>query len=398
MNISRILAAVMLSLFYSVISANGRDTIPSAFSRPLQWHAGVEITPSLTLQTNRFIRGENPEQKRIGGNFLGTARIGFSFSEDTREGQLYKGLYQGVGLGFDSFDGNKLLGTPVLIHVFQGAPIVHFNSRLWLGYEWKFGAAIGWKHRYMGTWNNSPVSTSVTAHMALGARLNYSLSDKWTVTLGVEASHYSNGNTSIPNSGVNTVGAVVGMTYTITPRNKSTRKPAVGTLEEEADRPEWFYDILAYGAWRKRVLTVGGDFPQLTPGHFGVAGIQLSPMRKFNRLFAAGAALDVQYDESGGLSPYWVEGSFDERIKFRRPPFFKQLGIGASAHAELIMPIFAINAGLGINMLNPKGDRRFYQSLSLKTFVLRNVFLNVGYRLGGFKDPQNLMLGVGVRL
>ncbi len=63
-----------------------------------------------------------------------------------------------------------------------------------------------------------------------------------------------------------------------------------------------------------------------------------------------------------------------------------------------MMPIFAINAGLGVDLLNPKGDKRFYQSLTLKTFVTEKIFINVGYRLGDFKDPQNLMLGLGVRL
>ncbi len=72
--------------------------------------------------------------------------------------------------------------------------------------------------------------------------------------------------------------------------------------------------------------------------------------------------------------------------------------MGLAAQAELTMPIFSINAGLGFDIISPKGDKRFYQSLTLKTFVYRNVYLNVGYRLGNFNEPQNLMLGVGVRL
>ena len=69
-----------------------------------------------------------------------------------------------------------------------------------------------------------------------------------------------------------------------------------------------------------------------------------------------------------------------------------------SAHAELTMPIFSVNAGVGYDFVCPQGNQRFYQSLSLKTFVSRRLFLNVGYRLGNFKYPQNLMLGIGVRL
>ena len=133
-------------------------------------------------------------------------------------------------------------------------------------------------------------------------------------------------------------------------------------------------------------------------GKFGIVGFQFSPLRKLNRYVAVGPSLDLQWDESAGIEPYWVEGTTGNDIKFERPPFGKQISVGLSAHAELTMPIFSVNAGIGYDFVNPKGDRRFYQSLALKTFVTNNLFLNVGYRLGDFKTPQNLMLGVGVRL
>ena len=187
------------------------------------------------------------------------------------------------------------------------------------------------------------------------------------------------------------------MTYIINPQPEVAKPSA--ELEDEADRGRWMYDIMAFGAWRRRIVTVG-EPPEsdLCPGKFGVAGLQFSPLRRLNRYVAVGPALDVQWDESAGLAPYWIEGSYDENIKFERPPFGKQLSVGVSAHAELTMPIFSINAGLGYDMVKPKGEKRFYQSLALKAFLTRSIFLNVGYRLGNFKDPQNLMLGVGVRL
>ncbi|MDE6400294.1 MAG: acyloxyacyl hydrolase, partial [Muribaculaceae bacterium] len=95
---------------------------------------------------------------------------------------------------------------------------------------------------------------------------------------------------------------------------------------------------------------------------------------------------------------YWVEGSYEDNIKFRRPPFGKQISVGISAHAELTMPIFSVNVGLGYDVVNPQGEKAFYQSLTLKTFLKKIIYLNTGYRLGNFKDPQNLMLGIGVRL
>lgn len=374
------------------------DTIPSGFSRPLEWRVGAEFSPAFVPGTNSFLKGNNPRNKRISTNLSGDIRADFSFSPATREGMLYKGLYQGLGIGANTFFPSDLLGTPVSAYVYQGAPIIHFNNRLWLGYEWQFGAAFGWKHfDKESAVDNAAVSTSVTAHMGISMKLHYSLSDRWSMSFGIGANHYSNGNTTLPNAGVNGIGASIGLACVINPQKDSPASDV--NIETEADRGHWFYDIIAYGAWRRRIASVG-EFTeeQLCPGKFGVAGLQFSPMRQLHRCVAVGAALDMQWDESAGLAPYWIDGSYDENIKFERPPFGKQLSVGLSAHAELTMPIFSINAGLGFNMLNPAGEKRFYQSLTLKTFVSRSVFLNAGYRLGNFKDPQNLMLGIGVRL
>ncbi len=389
---------VLASVLSSCITATAGDTIPSGFSLSPEWRIGAGVTPGYVLGTNIFLKGNNPEDKTINATLAGTVNAEFSFNPATREGILYRGLYQGIGLGVNTFFTPSLLGTPVSAYVYQGAPIVHFNDRLWLGYEWQFGAAFGWKHFDKNTAdNNAVVSTAVTAYMGLGVKLTYRLNERWQMSFGLGAKHYSNGNTSWPNAGVNSIGATIGVDYILNPQETPT--VSYSSIEAEADRSRWVYDIMAFGAWRKRVVVVGTPpEPKLCPGRFGIVGLQLSPMRKLNRWVAVGPAVDMQWDESAGLSSYWIEGSFGNDIKFERPPFGKQLSIGLSAHAELTMPIFTVSAGVGYDFLNPKGDRRFYQSLTLKTFVTEHVYLNVGYRLGAFKDPQNLMLGVGVRL
>ncbi len=372
------------------------DSIASGFSRPLIWRTGADVNPSWVPGTNSFLRGSNDEYRIINSGLSGDIRADFSFATDTKEGMLYPGLYQGLGIGVNSFFSNSLLGTPVSAYAYQGAPIARFSDRLRLGYEWRFGAAFGWRHydeEVAGY--NSAVSTSVTAMLGIGFKLHYTLSDRWELAFGLNGTHYSNGNTSWPNGGVNAIGATIGIAYTLNPQNRRAQAPS--WLGTEADRGRWLYDIVAYGAWRKRGVNVSYE-PQLCPGRFGVVGLQLSPLRKLNRYVSVGPALDMQWDESAGLEPYWIEGTTGSDIKFARPPFGKQLSLGVSAHAELTMPIFSVNAGIGYDFVNPKGEKRFYQSLTLKTFITRNFFLNVGYRLGDFKDPQNLMLGIGARL
>ncbi len=396
MNNNKVLRIIFTTVISLVICTAKSDTIPSALAGQLQWRAGFSMSPSYVPGTNDFIKGINSEHKTIHSNLSGSINFDFSFNPESRDGLLYPGLYQGAGIGVNTFFANTLLGTPVSLFLYQGAPIVHFSRNLWLGYEWEFGAAMGWKYdkESIPTYH-AAVSTSVTAHIRAAFKMHYRLSENIVMSAGVTAIHFSNGNTSWPNKGVNSMGAILSLAYIFNPYHDNPHPSA--ELKEDADKGKWFYDITAYGAWRKRAVNVN-DMPQMCPGHFGVAGLQFSPTRKLNRWVAVGPSLDIQFDESAGIEPYWVQWTTGEDIKFYRPPFGKQLSAGISAHAELTMPIFAVNAGLGYDFICPAGNQRFYQSLALKTFITRNLYLNVGYRLGNFKSPQNLMLGIGVRL
>lgn len=387
-------AADEVAVSDSIVTA-GSGNLVSLFGSQLNYNIGVKGEAFYVPQTNIFLEGENPEGRIISSGAAADVRAGFSFDEHSRAGMLYHGIYQGLGVGVAGFFGTNQLGTPVSAYVYQGAPIVHFSPRVWLGYEWEFGAAFGWKHYEKDAdESNVAVSTAVTARMGVGIKLHWLLSDRLQLSFGAEGRHFSNGNTSWPNKGVNSLGMSVGLSYLLAKPQNYVAAPQ--WLVDEADRKTVFVDAIAYGAWRKRAVELESE-SDLCPGVFGVVGFQFSPMLRLNRWVAAGVSLDMQYDESAGLAPYWVDGTYDEEIKFERPPFGKQLSMGLSAHAELTTPIFAINAGVGYDFVSPTGNKRFYQMLTLKTFVTDRLFLNVGYRLADFKQPSNLMLGVGYR-
>lgn len=366
-----------------------------AQEKSLRWQLGLEAGGARVAGSTQYLRGQNYKEEQVNANINGALRFGFSFDPHSRLGSLYRGVYQGIGVGANNFQASGLLGNPVSVYAFQGAPVARFSSRSWLSYEWQFGAALGWKHIYNEEdyLPNMAVSTRVTAHMGISLKYNYALSRHWLLSAGLQANHYSNGNTRIPNGGINSFGGNIGLTYLIDPAE--WHAPAAD-VAADADRKEWLLDVMGYGAWRRRIVYIVPD-GTLCPGKFGIAGLDLTALRKFNRWFAAGLGAEFQFDESAGLEPYWVEGTYDKDIKFGRPPFAKQLSAGLCGHAELTMPIFTLDIGIGYDLLKPRGDSRFYQSLTLKTFLTRHLYLNVGYRLAEFSDPQNLMLGAGWR-
>lgn len=393
----RIVFMLILLISASFTAKSSNDSVIVAYPcyKTLHHGVGVDIRPGGVIHSNNFLRGSNYESKTIDYSLSAHIKYRFSFDKYTKFGKLYPGVYQGVGIAMNTYFETSMLGNPTAIYLFQGAPICKLSPRLSLGYEWNFGVALGWK-KYDESSNpaNSSIGSMATAYINVGLMFNYNITPEWIISAGVEASHFSNGNTAWPNSGLNTVSARIGITYLFD--NKMPEAVNEGDVLRYGFKPHWSYDLMAYAAPCKKIINLGEE-PQLLNGSFLAAGLNFAPMYNFSKYFNAGPSLDIQYNESAGLHDYWVKGTYQNDVKFYRPPFHKQLAIGLSARAEFVMPIFTINAGIGRNFVGPTELRRFYQTLTLKTFITRNIFLNIGYQLREFKDPDNLMLGVGYR-
>ena len=327
------------------------------------------------------------------------ARYSFQRSNSGRTASVY----QGVGISANTFLLSAEVGTPVGIYVFQGAPVVALSDRLSIDYEWNFGAAFSWKKTTGGNdiRSNLVVGSTTNAYLNIGIKLNYALTAGMNITGGIDLTHYSNGNTSWPNPGVNIIGGAVGLV--ITP-GSGLLKPVSPFTADNDFQQGISYDLMAYGAWRKSYFPAeDGAFTEdgeraLLPGHFGVAGITFAPMWDLHPTFRTGASADIQWSENTGLSKYLVPGTEGANPRFYRPPFMRQVAVGLSARAELVMPIFSLNFGVGYGLIGPAETRKLYQTVNLKTYLGGPVFLNIGYRMVEFHSPSNLMLGVGVTL
>lgn len=358
---------------------------------------GVDVRPGYVFPTHSFFDGDNAAGKPINTALGVHLKYAFQFSPNSRLGRLYPSAYQGIGVAYNTFFNSSEVGNPVALYAFQGARIARLTPTLTLDYEWNFGASFGWK-KYDENTNpyNTVVGSSINAYINAGFFLNWQMAPQWQLTAGIDLTHYSNGNTHYPNSGVNTVGARIGVVRTF--GNVAERVQRT-TPQAESSRfsDRLGYDLVLYGSTRKRGM-YWDDHAELIPGSFAVVGLNFNPMYVVNQYFRAGASLDAQYDESANLGDHWIEGTSGDGIKFYRPPFRERFAVGLSLRAELNMPVFSVNIGVGHNLIQQGEDTRgFYQVLALKTFVTRRLFLHVGYQLSNFKDPNNLMLGLGWR-
>ncbi len=323
-------------------------------------------------------------------------QYGFSYSPLSRQGRIYPGAWQGISTSVYLFGNQRGIGSPVCLYLFQGAPVKRFNDKVSIYYEWNFGISAGWKPCDGEiAYSNLIVGSRVNAYINLGAGLKWNLNDRYSLTAGLDLTHFSNGNTSYPNPGVNMAGIRIGVSrrFGRISADNHAERPCVAA-DTVKPRHKLQFDLTAYGAFRKRVYR-GGEEPVLLKGHFPVVGIDFAPMWQVSRIFRAGASADVQWDQSTDLKRHHASGSTSDDILFYRPPFFDQVCVGLSGRAELVMPVFSVNLGIGYNLIGPEETRASYQLANLKVRLTERLFINIGYQLLNFQKQNNLMLGIG---
>ncbi len=363
----------------------------SSYAQYNRHKVGLDVSVGNVFPSHKFLRGQNLADERIDRTASAHVKYGFHFDPDTEFGRLFPDTYQGLGITYATFFNREELGNPLAIYVFQHSRIFSFCRRLSFDYEWNFGIAANWApYDRIHNPYNFVIGSDVTAYINLGFMLNWKLAGHWNLMMGVDGLHCSNGNTTYPNYGLNTMSLRAGVTGSF---GEEFPEPA---RVRNAFKRHVTYDLILHGAWRKRVDKFGND-SYVHQGYFAVAGLNFNPLYNIAEFFRAGLSLDLMYDESANLLIHET-GLNSYGVEFEKPPLVCQFMGGISARAELVMPIFSVNFGIGDNLLST-GDEfgLLYYVLALKTSFTKNIFAHVGVQFYTFEKPRCLMLGLGYR-
>ena len=351
----------------------------------------VEVRPVLNIPTHGFYRGYNEMGKAV--PYAGSTHLKYSFSlnPESRLGNLYPTAYQGIGIAAQTFFSHSLVGTPVMAYIFQGSRLADLGNNVSFDYEWNLGASYGWKVTEV-------VGSRWNIYINVALPFTWHISPLWDISFGPEYTHFSNGDTTFPNGGANTVGVRLGVTWktpegVIDAQDWNERAPGRLLVQGEPELQDRkvsdriSYDLLVYGAWRADRYIHEGRLQIINEPH-AVAGMTFNPLYRLNRYFSVGPGLDIMLDKSADL---------DGDVKSL--PATRQIACGLSAKTELTMPYLSVNLGAGYNILSRAKDLKgFYTTYNLKAFLSQKFFLTIGYRLGSVNYAHNLMLGAGIRL
>ena len=379
------------------VAGQGNDSLVDVSPRKFVHGLRVEGRPESIFPTSSVLKGENAEGRIIRGAFSTHVKYLFRYCPGSIDERIYGDVYQGVGLGFYNFGESRQLGNPVAFYLFQGARISSLAPWLSLYYEWNFGLSAGWKP-YDSYYNsyNTMIGSKVNAYINANFYLRWRLSPRVSLLSGLTVSHFSNGNTKIPNAGLNTIGGNIGLECNFYRKDDLKSLERKVALTTQPFRRHFTYDFVFFGSWHDRLVKTSDGFSP-SPEAYPVFGFNFTPMYNLNYKFRLGVSLDGTFD--GGANLYTegdVYGKVD-KSDIVRPPLGDQFALGLSGRVEYVMPFFVVGVGIGANVIGKNDLNMFYQLLTLKIALSRAVFLHVGYRLQNFNEPNFLMLGIGFR-
>ncbi|NDV66536.1 acyloxyacyl hydrolase [Bacteroides sp. 224] len=326
-------------------------------------------------------------------------RVGVTSLGNRWKDIVYGMPYYGIGIGFYDFN-SKQTGHPISAYLFQGGILKAFSFRSMVKYEWNFGASFNWK-KYNAATNpdNKCIGAPVNIYFAANLYYNYLLSKDWDLNIGATLSHVSNGATRMPNSGVNTVAAFVGLTYyfdrerIVNEFNPNLRAPSY-------DNSRLISDITFNSTVRQRRFDTeetGLSSPYINKNFF-VGNVSYALLHMPNYKYRYGGGIDIVYDESADYTAKKIGEKPDgsDIAKLYSGKFMDRWALGLSVRGDIVMPKYSVTGMVGYEVIKgKKNDHRLYQAFNVKVPFWDNLYGSFTIRSQKFSKAQYMFFGVG---
>lgn len=376
---------------------------------PQNGHSRVRRPIFLTLkneagtvfQTKDFVRGDY----RIPLYSSHALKLGMMSLGNTWQDIAYGMPYYGLGLfGYTNFgrrpEGYQL-GNPYSVYLLQGATLLNIGRRMALNYEWNIGVAFGWTpfDPFDNPYNEC-IGSEVNVHVGINLYLKWMLSRTVDLHLGVDATHFSNGVSRLPNAGINMAAAYLELSVNF--NRKSIEKEYNPSLIPPLYNTHFSSDFSVIASSRtsraKIHDTNGAVIPNMyIDRSFKVLGFSYAFMRNPSYRYRYGLSADLIYDEGAGVRA-WREMNVNgyEYTRIKKGTMQDRFQLGISAKGEVILPGYTIFAHLGLDYVNGnKENKRFYQIFGAKIYLKENFFGTFGIRAQHFSRAQFLFWSLG---
>ncbi|MBS2213446.1 acyloxyacyl hydrolase [Carboxylicivirga mesophila] len=361
----------------------------------MRYHAGR------VLQTNDFLKGENESNQVI--DYYQALSIAYSVQTDGSKEwhHIFNFPYYGVGFYNANFFNVDELGTPTALYGFMGFPFKRKERSMW-GYELGFGLTYNWEpyNKYDNPFNVA-IGSYRTVYIDANLFYEYYLSSRWAVRGSFGFTHFSNGGTKKPNSGINLLSPAIEVSYSFKDRPLLIKQPqpAYGQHYEVA---------IQLGSGSSNVLYDNRNEPSNPGDSKGTADV----MHSYLNLSAAvlkqttwknkfGAGIDLTYDEKANVVVTNPEDGSEEPIVEFADKFSDKLMLGVYGTYEFTIDRLSVASYLGVLALRKKDNNSnpyLYQKFGLKYHFKNDLYLGLLVRTHNFSVAEVIEWNIGYRI
>lgn len=223
---------------------------------------------------------------------------------------------------------------------------------------------------------NIAISTPINMYASLGLELRFRLSKKTSATIGINASHFSNGSIKKPNYGLNIGTGNFGLNYNI--NQYSTAPKAFTQLKNSQSK------------WS--VILSGGIKETKDPGgsKYGVGSLSIEYSKPIKALLRYGASFDYMYDGSTFVHFREDSVSYQSRLKASK--------LGLTLMGEMALYRLSLFGGLGLYLYNhDKQINPIYQRIGLRYRLNRSVYAQLALKTH-FNVADYIEAGIGFKI
>ena len=232
-------------------------------------------------------------------------------------------------------------------------------------------------------------------YISAGFEGQYYLGERVSVSAGIKFSHFSNGQSSLPNAGMNLLTPHIGVKYDF----NGGKRPSYTKLPKPDYTPEKHMEYsVQLGVGIRQIFfdsAQTGVVPK-TGVSYPVINISTAAQYQFAWTGKFGGGLDFIY--WGAYNPQYEVGP-GGIAQAKKYPFADYLQLGIFVSYEFVLNNFSIYAQPGWRVIRKEYEGMptdFYQHLGLK-YHIRNLSLGVAIRAINFGQAEYIEWAVGYR-
>ncbi len=263
------------------------------------------------------------------------------------------------GMGYDPG-----LGQAFALMPFINFPLYRHNNFF---FGFRFALGIGYlteRFDRLNNYKNLAIGSHLNAAVNLMFEVRYRLNYAITLSGGISLQHFSNGSLKLPNYGINTILANLGIAYRPWKENSNIADrfyPPIEPYEAILQRSIEFNFGLSLG-WKNMTAVVGENYL--------VSHIYENTFYQVSRKSKVGLGLDLSYDPSQIKILEMQGDTLSNKLSVLRP------GINAAYALSMGRLAFIFNLGLYLGG-KEKSNGPLYEKLSFQYNFAKNFFASV---------------------